>query len=53
MIKVVTDKGTIAHATEPGSKTLLTQASAEALANAANERAEKLGIKTRYSVEDS
>ncbi len=50
MIKVITDKGTTVHATEPGTKTLLTNDRAEALAAAANQRAEKLGIKTRYSV---
>ncbi len=50
MIKVITDKGTTVHVTEPGTKTMLTKETAEALAGAANRRAEKLGVETRYSV---
>ncbi len=51
MIKVVTTNGTTVHATEPGSKRMLTIEGANSIAKRANDRAEKLGISTRYKVE--
>ncbi len=50
-MKVVTTNGKLVHAHVPGSKnTPLTEERAQQIADAANARAEALGIKTRYEV---
>jgi hypothetical protein len=51
MIRVVTTSGATVHSMVPGTKGQpLTEEEAKALADDANARAEKLGIKARYEV---